>query len=207
MVEAPVETLALDDKKKMSNPEFTVFVSKQQQVLNFLLSSLSKEILEYVAEYPTHGKVWKNMLATVSTQSRAHVINMHMAQSTSRKGNLSIAQYVAKMKALADDMASAGKKINEEELVGYILAVLDSDYDGVISAVVAPVESISVSELYGQLTYHGQRQELRGGRDYPSSNIALRGRGGPPTHGGFSRGFPARRGRGRGRNFNDENGE
>jgi hypothetical protein len=45
-VEAPVETLALDEKKKAPNPEFTVFVAKQQQVLNFLLSSLSKEILE-----------------------------------------------------------------------------------------------------------------------------------------------------------------
>jgi hypothetical protein len=31
------------------------------------------------------------------------------------------------MKALANDMASAGKKLNEEELVGYILAGLDSD--------------------------------------------------------------------------------
>jgi hypothetical protein len=47
--EAPVETLASDDKKKMPNPEFAVFVAKQQHVLNFLLSSLSKEMLEYVS--------------------------------------------------------------------------------------------------------------------------------------------------------------
>jgi hypothetical protein len=93
-------------------------------------------------------------LAMVSTQSCARVINTCMTLSTSRKGNLSIAQYVAKMKALVDDMTSAGKKIDEEELVGYFLAGLDSDYDGVISAVAAHSESISVSELYGQLTYH-----------------------------------------------------
>jgi hypothetical protein len=34
---------------KMSNPEFAIFITKQQQMLNFLLSSLSKEMLEYVA--------------------------------------------------------------------------------------------------------------------------------------------------------------
>jgi hypothetical protein len=43
----------------------------------------------------------------VSTQSCARVINMRMALSTTRKGNLNIAQYVGKMKALADDMAFA----------------------------------------------------------------------------------------------------
>jgi hypothetical protein len=44
------QTLVSDDKKmKMPNPEFAIFIAKQQQMLNFLLSSLSKEMLEYVA--------------------------------------------------------------------------------------------------------------------------------------------------------------
>jgi hypothetical protein len=53
----------------------------------------------------------------VLTQSRARVINTCMALPTTRKGNLNIAQYVGKM------------KLDEEDLVGYILAGLDSDYD------------------------------------------------------------------------------
>jgi hypothetical protein len=61
--EAHVETLASDDKKKTPNPEFAIFVTKHQQVLNFLLSSLSKEILEYVAAYPTPEEVWENLVA------------------------------------------------------------------------------------------------------------------------------------------------
>jgi hypothetical protein len=79
-----------------------------------------------------------------------------MALSTTRKGNLNVAQYVGKMKALADDMASTGKKLDEEDLVGYILAGLDSDFDSMTSAVAAHDKPISVSELYGQLVYHEQ---------------------------------------------------
>jgi hypothetical protein len=79
-----------------------------------------------------------------------------MALSTTRKGNLNVAQYVGKMKALADDMASTGKKLDEEDLVGYILAGLDSDFDSMTSAVDAHDKPISVSELYGQLVYHEQ---------------------------------------------------
>jgi hypothetical protein len=91
-----------------------------------------------------------------SSQSRARVINTRMTLSTTRKGNFSVAQYVGKMKALANDMASARKKLEDEDLVSYILAGLDSNFDSVISAISARVELISVAELYGQLVFHEQ---------------------------------------------------
>jgi hypothetical protein len=94
-----------------------------------------------------------------------------MALSTTRKGNLTIAQYVGKLTSLADEMA---KRLDDEDLVGYNLVSLDSDFDGVISTVATCVEPIFVSELYGQLVSHEQRQELRG-REYPMANSATRG--------------------------------
>jgi hypothetical protein len=77
-----------------------------------------------------------------------------MALSTTRKGNLTIAQYMGKLKFLAGEMAYAGKRLDDEDLVGYILAGLDSDFDYVIFVVAAHVKPISISELYGQLVYH-----------------------------------------------------
>jgi hypothetical protein len=125
-----------------------------------------------------------------------------MGLSTTRKGNMSIAQYVGKMKALADDMASVGKKLDDEDLVSYILAGLDSDFDSVISVVAAHAEPIIVPELYSQLIGYEQRQELHG-RDYSTANTRTRGRGSPPVHGGFTRGC----GCGCGRNFGNNGGE
>jgi hypothetical protein len=78
------------------------------------------------------------------------------------------------MKALADDMASAGKNMDDEDLVSYILAGLDSDFDSIILVVSVRVEPITVSELFGQLVFHEQRQELRG-KEYSSANAATRG--------------------------------
>jgi hypothetical protein len=107
---APVETLITDDKKtKTPNPEFTVYVAKQQQVLNFLLTSLSKDMLEYVAAYTTPQEVWGKLVSMASPQSQARVINTRMSLSTSRKGNQIVAQYVGNMKALADDMAARAR--------------------------------------------------------------------------------------------------
>jgi hypothetical protein len=101
------------------------------------------------------------------------------------------------MKALADDMSSTSKKIDEDDLVGYILVDLDSDFDYVISVVSARAEPISLPELYGQLIYHEQRQELCG-KEFFIANAASRGHGGPPTRGNF--------GRGRGHGYDRNNG-
>ena len=81
------------------------------------------------------------------------------------------------MKALADEMVSAGRKIEDEELVSYILTGLDREYDPVVSAVAAHVEPISVGELYTQLTSFEQRMEMKngGGGYQSSSNMASRG--------------------------------
>jgi hypothetical protein len=62
---------------------------------------------------------------------------------------MSVTEYVTKIRALGDEMASAGKSLDDEELVSYILAGLDAEYNSVVSTVVARVEPITVSELYG----------------------------------------------------------
>jgi hypothetical protein len=190
--EAPAEYLAGDDKKKkMPNLEFAGYIARQQQVLNFLLSSLSKKMLKYVATYTTPQEVWGNLVAMTS-QSHARVVNTCMVLSTTRKGNLTVSQYVGKMKLLAGYMVAAGKKLDDEDLVSYILAGLDSDFDSVISAVTARAEPIT--ELYSQLIGYEQRQELRG-KDYSMANAASRG-------GGFSRGQGRSHGRGNNNSFN-----
>jgi superfamily I DNA and RNA helicase len=70
---APVEHLSgADDKRtKMSNPEFVIYVTKQN---NFLLSSLSREMLEYAMSYTTPQEVWKNLLVMTLSQSWTRVI-------------------------------------------------------------------------------------------------------------------------------------
>jgi hypothetical protein len=66
----PTETLLGDDKKTgVPNLELAMFVAKQQQVLNFLLNSLSKEMLDYVAAYTTPHEVWDTVISMADTIS------------------------------------------------------------------------------------------------------------------------------------------
>ena len=66
-----------------------------------------------------------------------------MALATASKGNSTINEYFVKMKGLVDDMASAGRKLEDVELVSYILTGLDLEFNPVVSAVAARVEFCS----------------------------------------------------------------
>jgi hypothetical protein len=61
------------------------------------------------------------------------------------------------MKALANDMASAGKRLEDEDLASYILSGLDAEFDPIVSVVAAQDEPISLGELYSQLFGFEQR--------------------------------------------------
>lgn len=71
-----------------------------------------------------------------------------MALATASKWTSTISEYYGKMKTPADEMASAGKKLEDEELVSYILAGLDIEFSPVVSSIAARVEPISLGELY-----------------------------------------------------------
>ena len=47
-------------------------------------------------------------------------VNTRIALATTKKGDLPIADYFAKMKSFGDEMLSAGKPLDDEELVSYI---------------------------------------------------------------------------------------
>jgi hypothetical protein len=116
------------------------------------------------------------------------------------------------MKGLADEMASAGKKLDDDEVISYILMGVREEFDSVTSVVANQVDLISLPKLQAQLVSHEQCHEICDDGSHSSANIAMkgghgggsnqnpnRGRGGRDAkngHGGKGRG-----GGGRGRNF------
>lgn len=88
------------------------------------------------------------------------------------------------MKALADEIATAGKAIDDDELIGYILNGLNSDYNPFVSSM-STKDSISLSDLYAQLLSFESRinqQRADEGSFYLSANNVYHCRGRAPSH-------------------------
>jgi hypothetical protein len=74
-------------------------------------------------------------------------------------------------------MAAAGKALDNEDLVQYILSGLDNDYDSVVNLVLARPIPIIVSEMAAQMISFEARVDLRSnGGSGSSANFTKRGR-------------------------------
>ncbi|XP_022683525.1 uncharacterized protein LOC111257729 [Setaria italica] len=112
---SPILEVLLDGKKKVSNPEYDSWVSKDQQFLSYLLNSITREVLAGVATTTTSTEAWKVLEVMFVEQSRARVTNLQMQLAT-LKGSLTMAAYFNKMQNIKDELAAAGKSIGDEEI-------------------------------------------------------------------------------------------
>jgi hypothetical protein len=78
-----------------------------------------------------------------------------------------------------DELAASSAPLHDDELVAYLLAGLNEDYNLVFTAMVARVDPISPGELYAQLLSFEQHMTLQGLSSpvgSPSTMVASRGR-------------------------------
>jgi hypothetical protein len=79
--------------------------------------SLTKGILKKVAMCGTAAAQWKTLKEMGASQTQA------------KKGAMTVDEYIGKMRSLADEMASAWKPIDDEDLVSYICTALDIEFN------------------------------------------------------------------------------
>jgi len=200
---APAMTIELvkeEDKTKFTaiNPEYEKWVKDDQLLLAHINNSLSREVLAQVATKTTATAVWTALGNMFSAQSQARVTNLRMQLANCKKGSQSAAAYYAKVKAIGDELAAAGKPVGDDELVPFILAGLDFDYTLLVSSVVGRTDPITLGDLYAQiLAYDMRLQMLQDNSNHGHNsfvNATSHGRGGPRGHGrgGPGRGFGGR---------------
>ncbi|WVZ98592.1 hypothetical protein U9M48_044014 [Paspalum notatum var. saurae] len=161
-----------------SNPDYEQWLVQDQLVLGYLLNSLSKEVLAQVAVLTSAAEVCRTLETLYSARSHVRVTNLLMQLSNLKKGTMIAAVYYAKMKAIGDELATAGRPVGDEEVLSFILFGLDYDYNPIVSSVLSHIEPITLSELYSQILAYKtlmqmfQDQNSSGGQFQSSANAA-----------------------------------
>jgi hypothetical protein len=138
-------------KERVPNPAYTTWLTQDAQLLSYLVSTMSKEVLAQVATCDTSVEVWAEVQNMFASQSRSRIMHLRAKLVSSRKGELSTAAYFTKMKGYADEMVTAGKRLEDGDIVSYILTGLDADYNPLVENINSRSEPISLSSLYAQL--------------------------------------------------------
>jgi hypothetical protein len=151
---APEKNLEIEkDSKKLTvpNPDYAVWRVRDHHVLTYLVTSLSREVLAGVASNMTAATMWAAISQSFASQSWSHVLHLRNQLVVMRKSDMSIASYFSTMRGYADEMAVAGKLIDDDVAVSYILNGLDVDYNSLIEQVNGMTEMISPETLYSRL--------------------------------------------------------
>lgn len=210
---APAKELTVgegDAAKKVPNADYAQWAAQDQQVYGFIFNSLSREVMAHVLNTNTARELYEAIVAMFSARTRARTVNTRIALATTKKlPNMTMAEYVAKMKGYGDEMTSAGKTLDDEDMVSYLIAGLDEKYDALVAAVLARETPISVSDLYSQLVNFESRQHLLhgSGSSQSSANAATRGGRGGFNHGGGRGNYNNNGGRGRGNGNPNQGGQ
>ena len=160
----PAKTVVTKDKdgKEMTtpNPLHPIWFREDQQVLGYLLNNLSKEVLVQVTSICHAHELWTVLANMFSSQSLSRINNIRVALANAQKGNQSVAAFFAHMRSLADELAAAGKPLGDDELISYITAGLDMEYQPLISALDVRTAPIPVDHLFSLVANFDQRVEL-----------------------------------------------
>ena len=110
---APPKTIEVTKADKTTalepNPLYGSWIAKDQQVLSYLLNSMSPEILAQVIGKDSTYELWTTVRNLFASQSQSRITNLRIAITNTKKGTMSSSAYMAKMKSLGDELAAAGQ--------------------------------------------------------------------------------------------------
>jgi hypothetical protein len=138
--EPEVEITTKDDsgkEVKIPNPAYAHWISQDQMVLVYLLRNMTREVLVQVAGLNSAAEVWASISEMFSAVSQSRIVHLRTALAKTQKENMCGKAYFGRIKSFADQMANAGQKLTDTDVISYILAGLDDQYDGFVASIMA----------------------------------------------------------------------
>lgn len=109
-------------------------VRQEHLLLGWIFSSLSADILSQAVLYETSAKVWEALHQIYASTSGLRILLLRQEFHTTRKGDSTISDYLAKMKRMMNALRSTVMQILDSEFTLTVLAGLESDFDPIVVA-------------------------------------------------------------------------
>ncbi|KAM1097340.1 hypothetical protein ACFX15_014265 [Malus domestica] len=120
-------------------------------LLSLLIATLSDDAMEYVIGCKTSHESWINLQDRYASVSRARINQLKIEFHTIQKGSDSIDKYLLRLKAIRDQLVSAGERIIDNDVVITALSGLPPKFDIVKTIVLAREISIPLKDFKAQL--------------------------------------------------------
>ncbi|XP_073259761.1 uncharacterized protein [Populus alba] len=119
----------------VTNPLFVAWRRQDSTILSWIYSSLMPAIMAQIIDYNTSHTTWNALEKTFSSSSKARIMQLRLELQSMKKGSLSMIDYIIKVKGAADNLATIGELVLEQDQIMNLLRGLKSDYNAVVTAI------------------------------------------------------------------------
>ncbi|KAI0519159.1 hypothetical protein KFK09_006600 [Dendrobium nobile] len=133
------------------NPEFVQWHLTDQNLSAAICSTISAPVLPYIIQLDSTAAIWDTLAQRFQSTNRSKVIQLKNELHHISLKNSSMTQYLADIKSLVDNIASAGSTVDTEDIILYILNGLPPSYQSFKTAIRTMLTPISLDNLYALL--------------------------------------------------------
>ncbi|XP_040952679.1 uncharacterized protein [Gossypium hirsutum] len=156
----PPSTIPDDNGVPQENFEFVRFEQQDSALASWLLSSVSQAILAHLIGLDTSAQIWNAIVSLYGSKSTSRLMFYRRALHSQCKGDLSMREFLMKVKLYCDNLASYREVISEHEHVTTILNGLLSEYESIVSIIVASQVPYSLQSVVTMLVDAESRQQV-----------------------------------------------
>ena len=158
--EIPVQFLADEDRRSGKvNPAYSSWRLRDQMLLSWLQSTLTKEILARVLGANHAYELWDKLFAYFQKQTRAKARHLRVELRSCSLESSTIKEYLLRIRTIADSLASIGDPVPMNQHIDVILEGLPQDYAHVVSVIESKFELMDIDEVEALLLAHELRMD------------------------------------------------
>ncbi|MBA0701116.1 hypothetical protein Goari_020506 [Gossypium aridum] len=118
------------------------------------------EVLPHLIGLDTSSQIWNSIVNLYGSKTTSRLMFYHRALHSQRKGDMSMKEFLLKIKSYSDSLASCGEAISAHEHIIAILNRLSFEYEPIVSFILAGQHAYTVQGVTTMLLDAEARQQV-----------------------------------------------
>ncbi|OVA15310.1 hypothetical protein BVC80_4693g3 [Macleaya cordata] len=153
----PSHVLESSSNLIIPNPAYQHWKKVDKALITFLQATFTSTLLAQTPKFQSSRELYRYLESTFASQVTARQHHLQLQLQTIQKGSLTISEYIAKIKSIADALANTPAPVSDSKLVHDTLRGLGSDYDPFVTAIETRDTLPSFAQLHPLLLNHEMR--------------------------------------------------
>ncbi|PKU60934.1 Retrovirus-related Pol polyprotein from transposon TNT 1-94 [Dendrobium catenatum] len=173
---------AQDQENQDPNVSKANWILTDQNLAAAICSTISAPVLPYIMHLETSAEIWQALQTRFQSSSRSKVIQLKNELHNLSMNTLSMQAYLAEIKKLVDNIASAGAKMDTEDIILHIMNGLPASYQSFKTYIRTMQNPLTLDALYAlliseEIHVQADSQRLAIPQDTQTALYSNRGRG------------------------------